>query len=159
MFNRNHTYNHAERRELPVRLVCDDGAEQLVSIVTGTHHSVAAVLNGADMFVEIETTDGVSRFVSKSSIRSAEPVIIARTDQLKRRLSPSGGTDPYSMLGINKSADLEEIQKAYRQKAAEYHPDRYASMDLPKEVHAYVDAMARRINMAWQEISKASEAA
>ena len=32
-------------------------------------------------------------------------------------------TDPYSVLGIPKDAGKEEIKKAYRQKAKEYHPD------------------------------------
>lgn len=32
-------------------------------------------------------------------------------------------TDPYSVLGISKDASKEEIKKAYRQKAKEYHPD------------------------------------
>lgn len=32
-------------------------------------------------------------------------------------------TDPYSVLGISKGASKEEIKRAYRKKAKEYHPD------------------------------------
>lgn len=32
-------------------------------------------------------------------------------------------SDPYSVLGISKDASKEEIKKAYRRKAKEYHPD------------------------------------
>ena len=32
-------------------------------------------------------------------------------------------TDPYKVLGITRDASKEEIKKAYRKKAKEYHPD------------------------------------
>lgn len=40
-------------------------------------------------------------------------------------------TDPYSVLGIGKDATKEEIKRAYRQKAKEYHPDLH-----PNDPHA-----------------------
>ena len=36
-----------------------------------------------------------------------------------------------------------------------YHPDRFASLDLPAEMQDYVAAMARRINMAYEALETA----
>lgn len=38
--------------------------------------------------------------------------------------------DPYSILGISKSASDDEVKKAYRELARKYHPDAYADNPL-----------------------------
>ena len=42
----------------------------------------------------------------------------------------------------------DEIRQAYFALAKSYHPDRYATAELPTEVIEYLFAMARRINAA-----------
>ena len=65
----------------------------------------------------------------------------------------NGKTDYYDILGVNKSASSEEIKKAYRKQALEWHPDRHqdnkeAAEKRFKEINeAYqvlVDAQKRR---------------
>lgn len=45
----------------------------------------------------------------------------------------STNNDHYKTLGIPEDANEEEIKKAYRKKAREYHPDNYDSADPKKE--------------------------
>ena len=159
MFNRGNGQSYGDRHEFSVRLKTDDGEEQLVKLFSNTHQSVIGLLNGADMFIEVEDSDGVVRVVSKSAIKSVEQLFTPRNDQLKRRLKQADSFDPYRILGVEKDADIETIRAAYREKATQYHPDRFASLNLPSEMAKYVDSMTRRINMAWQELSKNIEAA
>ena len=37
---------------------------------------------------------------------------------------PTGQRDYYEVLGVAKTADAQELKKAYRKLAMEYHPDR-----------------------------------
>ena len=159
MFNRGNGQSYGDRHEFSVRLKIDDGEEQLVKLISNTHQSVIGLLNGADMFIAVEDSDGVVRVVSKSAIKSVEQLFTPRNDQLKRRLKQADSFDPYRILGVEKDADIETIRAAYREKATQYHPDRFASLNLPPEMAKYVDSMTRRINMAWQELSKNTEAA
>ena len=41
--------------------------------------------------------------------------------------------DPYSVLGVTKSASQDEIKKAYRRLAMEYHPDRNSDSDAEEK--------------------------
>lgn len=49
-------------------------------------------------------------------------------------------TDHYTALGLQSSASLADIKKAFRQKAALYHPDRNASADAPARFRAVQEA-------------------
>jgi DnaJ-class molecular chaperone len=57
-------------------------------------------------------------------------------------------TDYYDILGIGKSASSEEIKKAYRKQALEWHPDKHAGSD--KEA---AEKRFKEINEAYQILS------
>lgn len=48
--------------------------------------------------------------------------------------------DHYASLGLASSASLADIKKAFRQKAAQYHPDRNSAPDAPERFRAVQEA-------------------
>ena len=61
--------------------------------------------------------------------------IHARLQKAERRLKLSKTKDYYKVLGVNRKADTKEIQKAYRQKARENHPDKGGTPEKMAEVN------------------------
>ena len=57
----------------------------------------------------------------------------------------TGQRDYYEVLGVERSADAQELKRAYRKLAMEYHPDRNGSEDAAekcKEINqARIDAL------------------
>jgi DnaJ-class molecular chaperone len=49
-------------------------------------------------------------------------------------------TDHYASLGLNSSASLADIKKAFRQKASQYHPDRNHASEAPARFRAVQEA-------------------
>ena len=56
-----------------------------------------------------------------------------------------GKLDPYRVLGVNKRASTQDIRKAYKQLAKEWHPDKN---DSPDAQNKFVD-----INAAYELLS------
>ena len=58
--------------------------------------------------------------------------------------------DPYSILGVSRSASDEEVKKAYRELARKYHPDNYVNnplADLAQE-------KMKQVNEAYDQITR-----
>jgi hypothetical protein len=60
--------------------------------------------------------------------------------------------DPYSILGINRSATLDDIKHAYRDKAGKYHPDKVTH--LGEEFQALAKEKFQDIQWAYETILK-----
>ena len=59
--------------------------------------------------------------------------------------------DPYSVLGVGRDADEEEIKTAYRELARKYHPDNFAEESPLKEL---AEEKMQEINAAYDELMK-----
>lgn len=60
--------------------------------------------------------------------------------------------DAYQLLGLDSSASDEELKKAYRRKAMELHPDRYAQQGEAAQKAA--NAKFQELNAAWEAIKR-----
>lgn len=58
--------------------------------------------------------------------------------------------DPYEVLGISREADMDEIKKAYRKLANQYHPDKLNH--LGEEFRALAEERFKDIQQAYQTI-------
>ena len=62
----------------------------------------------------------------------------------------ASGPDPYTVLGIERSADDRAVKRAYRKLISEHHPDRLG--DLPEDMRKRAEARASEINAAYERI-------
>lgn len=125
-----------------------DGAELKGRLAVAQGRSLGDVLNGPAPFVEFEEFDGPRQFLAKHAIGGVRLLAPPRGQGLAR-MRDTDGFDPYGTLGLPLGAPFEDVRAAYLRKAKSYHPDRYANAELPEEVKAYLEGMARRVNAAF----------
>jgi hypothetical protein len=146
MFERNRVDNIGEA--VPVEIALADGATAKGKLLVPMGKTVADALNGPGALIEFEPYGGDRMFLAKPQLASVRPVGVPRGVNLQARLADADVFDPHRILGIAVGAGREELRAAYFTLAKAYHPDRYATVELPQEVRDYLAAMARRINAA-----------
>ncbi|MEI4470683.1 molecular chaperone DjiA [Frigidibacter sp. MR17.24] len=61
--------------------------------------------------------------------------------------------DPFSVLGIEPTASVDEARRAWRTAVRDSHPDRLTARGLPTEAIKLAEARLIAVNRAWDEIS------
>jgi len=70
--------------------------------------------------------------------------------RMRNKYSLGAWVTPYSILGVETSASFEEIKKAYRNRAAEFHPDRVAHIGKERAEEAHLKFL--QIQSAYEEL-------
>ena len=116
-------------------------------------------MNYDAQFIELERKDGSRVDLAKTAIRTIEPYEAPRANQLSQEMHKFESFEPHEVLGIIKGAPREAVREAYLKMQRMYHPDRYTGTELPAEVADYINAIARRVNIAYSMLSERGRAA
>ena len=155
MFERNRVdrLHEPERGNVTVEVTLQDGEHVSGRMHFATTRSLGDELNHTSGFIDFEVFDGDRFFLSKQTIQAVRPRQIPRADQLARAQNKSELFHPWTVLGIPETSTKEEMRDAYHRLVKQYHPDKFATADLPKEVKEYLNAMSRRINAAYTALN------
>lgn len=151
MFERNRVDNRTETL-IAVEIALASGETVAGRAVLPAGKGVHKLLDGDDGFIYLDGFDGEGSFIPKSDIRGIKVMNRVPTQTVILRIPDARTFEPYRILGIEKGASFKEIRDAYHRLSKLYHPDRYATVELPPEVKAYFDAMARNVNAAFRAL-------
>jgi hypothetical protein len=139
-------------------LVLNDGTVMRGTLLLPRDKTLRDYFNMPELFIDFTCALNGEMVITKSCIVSLRKHEMPAADQLDKKLSIMDKADPLRILGVGKTASHEEIHDAYLALARVYHPDRFASANLPPEVADYFESMTRRINIAYSELAPAVKA-
>jgi DnaJ domain len=140
-----------------VELTLTDGSTFKGTVLVLREKHLRDVINGPEQFIEIETQHSGMITIAKSAIKLVRLGTIPAADQLDKRLAAINSCDSFEIFGLQHTATLDEVRAAFVKLAHQYHPDRYATSELPTEILAYLNIMIRRINAAHAELRELLE--
>jgi DnaJ like chaperone protein len=76
----------------------------------------------------------------------------AEWDRIRAANLPATESDPFNILGVERSASNEAIKAAHRHLVKENHPDRLVAQGMPAEFVELANDKLARINAAYDEI-------
>lgn len=107
-----------------------------------------------DILLRVAVSDGNLTPAEDGMILSAARIFgfaDTRINQLKARYVKV--TDSaYAVLGCSPGDSNEQIKKCYRQRVAEFHPDKIAAKGLPEEFTKFAEDKFREIQQAYETI-------
>jgi DnaJ-domain-containing protein 1 len=136
-----------------------DGSLLKGQVLLQRNRALRDVFNAPEPFLDFDSFEHGPMVLAKAAIRCVRALSLPQADQLARGLDATDAMDPFQILGVSRGADRDTVRTAYIERARTYHPDRYVSMNLPREVLEYLNAMSRRINAAYAQLNPSAEPA
>lgn len=148
MFERNRVDNRAETL-IAVEVALANGTSVAGRAVLSPGKGVHKLLDGDEGFIYVDSFAGEGCFIPKSDIRGLKVITSIKSQTVTLPIPDARNFDPYRVLGLEKTAAFEDVREAYHRLSKLYHPDRYASIELPREVKVYLEAMSKNVNAAF----------
>ncbi len=145
-----------QKKAVLAELTLSDGRKLKGKLIIPVSSDLMRTLNGDANFVEFETPAGVRSVIARTAIIEVLPIETPKARRLDAEFADDS-FDPHEILGLTNAASEKQVRTAYVKLTKRYHPDRYISMDLPKEISTYVEAMSRRINAAYAMVGAERE--
>ena len=118
---------------------------------SGNHYNLLVLALSYQMaLIEHSLTEDTQQCINE--LASYLDVTYPEHDRIRKKYSLDALKNPYRVLGIEYAASAEEIKKAYRQKAAEFHPDRVAHRGQEEGEDAHLKFL--EIRAAYEELEK-----
>ncbi len=152
MFNSPSATTKTEKTFIPVILTLVDGESLKGAISIPKSSCLGDLLNSSDKFVLFKTNTGEPVYLAHTTIAAVQSNQKPAARQLDASLKQFQETDPYHILKVKPGVDKIRLREAYHELVKHYHPDQFVGIDLPAEVHAYLEAMVTRLNAAYQEV-------
>lgn len=122
------------------------------------HDSPDTLEHVLDGLFFIATADGMIHEAELDYLKSVSTIFgfdDARFEQLvAQHIVLDDDSDPYLVLGLDASADRQEVRRVYRMLVAEHHPDRLIAKGVPEELLEMATARMAAINQAYARIMK-----
>jgi hypothetical protein len=135
-----------------------DGRELKGKFNVPPGRTLTEMLSGASNFMEFEPFGGDLMLIAKSAMQTVKPINVPNAPNLSAGTRETDAFDPYAILRIDRDAGAEDVRKAFLDLAKTYHPDKYATVELPAEVRAHLAAMSRRVNAAHDAVQETLKA-
>jgi cation transport regulator ChaB len=142
-----------DRIPVQVTITLTSGEKLRGAIGVTRGRKLGDLLNSGAPFILLESDDGRPVYLSLASVQQITSNQMPQADQLEESRRSLEASSLYQILNVEETCDLATLQHKHRELAKLYHPDQYTNVRLPEEVTKYINDMARRINMAFSQLS------
>jgi DnaJ like chaperone protein len=132
----------------------DAYARQMAAMFEGKRDVLEDVLDG---LFHIAKADNVVHESELDFLRSVADIFGFQTfdfERIRARHVELARTDPFMILGIERTATNEDIRRTYRQLVRENHPDRLMARGVPEEAVEIANRKLAAINAAYDQVAR-----